>query len=69
MLPHFDEAVPLYDPRFEPIWATAEELQMPVGGHLLLQRTIYSASRSAFHDRGTLVALFATSDPSGRRKK
>jgi hypothetical protein len=33
------------------------------GGHLPLQRTISSASRSAFHDRGQLAALFATSDP------
>jgi predicted TIM-barrel fold metal-dependent hydrolase len=33
MLPHFDEKVPLYDPRFEPIWNTVEELEMPVTSH------------------------------------
>ncbi len=33
MLPHFDEAVPLYDPRFEPIWHAVEELEMPVNSH------------------------------------
>jgi hypothetical protein len=32
-------------------------------GHLPLQWTISSASRSAFHDHGQLAALFATSDP------
>jgi len=33
MLPHFDEKVPLYDACFDPIWSTAEELEMPVNSH------------------------------------
>jgi predicted TIM-barrel fold metal-dependent hydrolase len=33
LLPHFDEEVPLYDTRFEPIWNTVEELGMPLNSH------------------------------------
>ena len=33
------------------------------GGYLPRRGTILSASRSAFHDHGQLVALFATFDP------
>ncbi len=33
LLPHFDEEVPLYHPRFEPIWSTIEELGMTLNSH------------------------------------
>ena len=52
MLPHFDEAVPLYDPRFEPIWSTAEDLGMPVnshGGLSSISRRMVTATPSVPH--------------------
>jgi predicted TIM-barrel fold metal-dependent hydrolase len=33
LLPTFDEEVPVYDPRFDPIWQTVEELEMPLNSH------------------------------------
>lgn len=33
MLPMFSDKMPLFDPRFEPIWNTVEELGMPVNSH------------------------------------
>ncbi|MEI7548277.1 MAG: amidohydrolase family protein, partial [Actinomycetota bacterium] len=33
VLPMFDEARPVFDPAFEPIWALLEELDMPVNSH------------------------------------
>jgi predicted TIM-barrel fold metal-dependent hydrolase len=52
MLPHFDEAAPLYDPRFEPIWSTAEDLGMPVnshGGLSSISRRMVTATPSVPH--------------------
>jgi predicted TIM-barrel fold metal-dependent hydrolase len=33
LLPQFDDEMPLYDLRFEPIWNTVEELGMPLNSH------------------------------------
>jgi predicted TIM-barrel fold metal-dependent hydrolase len=52
MLPHFDEAAPLYDPRFEPIWHAAEDLEMPVnshGGLSSISRRMVTATPSVPH--------------------
>jgi predicted TIM-barrel fold metal-dependent hydrolase len=34
LLPAFEDDVPLFDPRFEPIWSTVEELGLPVNSHI-----------------------------------
>jgi predicted TIM-barrel fold metal-dependent hydrolase len=39
MLPFFDDQVPLFDPRHEPIWRTVEELGMPLNSHVTLSST------------------------------
>jgi predicted TIM-barrel fold metal-dependent hydrolase len=39
MLPMFDDRAPLFDPRYEPIWRTVEELGMPLNSHIALSST------------------------------
>jgi predicted TIM-barrel fold metal-dependent hydrolase len=34
VLPEFEEEVPLFDMRFEPVWRALEELEMPAASHL-----------------------------------
>lgn len=36
VLPHFDDATPLFDLRFDPIWATMAELSMPANCHVAI---------------------------------
>jgi len=39
VLPFFDPAVPLYHPRFDPIWSTLEDLDLVVNSHQALSGT------------------------------
>ena len=46
MLPYFDGDLPLYDPAFEPIWSTLEDLELVVTSHTGVSGTSRSISPS-----------------------
>jgi Amidohydrolase len=39
VLPSFDESIPLFDERFEPVWSLLEDLEMPVNSHIGISST------------------------------
>lgn len=40
LIPIFSEQAPLFDVKFDPIWATLAELQMPANSHIALSATV-----------------------------
>jgi predicted TIM-barrel fold metal-dependent hydrolase len=40
ILPYFSEEYPIYHPRYEPIWSTLEELEMPANSHTGMSGTL-----------------------------
>jgi predicted TIM-barrel fold metal-dependent hydrolase len=48
LVPTFTEDVPLFDPRFEPIWSVLEELDMPLNSHASISSTYPLLERTRF---------------------
>jgi predicted TIM-barrel fold metal-dependent hydrolase len=40
VLPFFSEEYPIFHPRFEPIWSTLEELEMPINSHAAISGSV-----------------------------
>jgi predicted TIM-barrel fold metal-dependent hydrolase len=61
ILPFFSVEYPLFHPRYDPIWSTLEELEMPANSHAAISGIVeYNPKMAGFPNAAVAVALYSS---------